>query len=119
MGSLTWHTDRSDLPPGPTTMDKLFKSTREAVKKLLSSTFGPRKLALLRHNLVKVGGLLDSQYSGKGTAESALTSVIAELVLASVVSEGEARWRCRSAWDCKTSSQTVQFTLYASTSSVS
>ena len=90
VGSIDWLDAHSDLPPGPATIPELL-SWPDASLQAMFATF-PDTRAMLRGHLLQGGVCLHTQYTGKGTAESAFTKIGEALVTEKLLKFGDPCW---------------------------
>ncbi len=92
-GSLDWQQAREGLPPGPRSVSELLERVPAA------------RARLARH--VAAGVLLDTQYSGKGTAESCFAKIGVALAKRGLLERGSLKCVVNTAVDMKGTAQTV------------
>ena len=71
VGSMQWHQERKQLPPGPSSMSDLYNYQERSWEDLISGRGGQIRALRFEANMHR-GILSSSLYSGKGTSESAL-----------------------------------------------
>jgi len=104
VGCLDWHGQRVDLPPGPADIPSLF-SWPDAVVEVLCKARPEMRTRLQDH--ASCGVTLHSQYSGKGTAESAFCKVGQGLAAARLMAAQTPAWNVATAADNKKIAQPV------------
>eukprot|EP00974_Lingulodinium_polyedra_P021591 2085409-Lingulodinium_polyedra.AAC.1 len=104
VGSLEWHEARAELRPGPTSVPDLFNWPTRCVDEMRAEL--PACMPRLAGH-ISAGVVLHTQYSGKGTAESAFAKVGEALAQVGLLRSGDSRWAVGTACDKKAVAQRV------------